>query len=165
MWEEDGGFGPEGECPRRGIHRKVANRSARLQLISHSCEEVMILERLRQKSYLRRNQSHIHELRRKAAHENDRQSGVETGQCCGELPAIHDRHPEVGKHKTHLLVSPMGQELKSTRAIRGLEDGIALILKQAAYDASQAFLVLYHQYSVSLVADLTAAAHGDSSLS
>ncbi len=124
----------------------------------------MILERLRQKSHLRRNQSHIHELSRKAAHENDRQSGVETGQGCGELPAIHDRHPEVGKHKAHLLVSPMGQELKGTRAIRGLEDGIALILKQAAYDASQAFLVFHHQYCVSLVADLTAAAHGDSSL-
>jgi hypothetical protein len=118
MWEEDGGFGPEGECPRPlAFIGSGKIPSARLQLISHCREEIMILERLRQKGHLRGNQSHVHELSRKAAHENDWQSGVETGQGCGELPAIHDRHPKIGKHKAHLLVSAMGQELKSTRTI------------------------------------------------
>lgn len=110
--------------------------SAPLQLTSHSCEEVVIPKRLRQKSHLRRYQPHVHQLSREAAHEDDGQSGVEARKGGGELPAIHYGHPQVGQYQADLLVGTMGEELESACAIRSFEHGITFILKHASYDAS-----------------------------
>jgi hypothetical protein len=126
--------------------------SALFELAPHRGEEVVSPEWLGQKRHMRGNQLHVHELSREAAHEDDGQSGVKTGQGGRELPSIHHRHPQVGQYEADLLVGPVSEKLQRTCAIGSLEDGIPLILQQATYDAPQAVLILYHQYGVSGIA-------------
>jgi hypothetical protein len=133
-----------------------------LELTPHGREEVVIPDWLRQKGHLRRYQPHVHELGREAAHEDDWKGGMQPGQRGCELPAIHYRHPQVGQHQADLLVGAVSEQLERTRAIRSFEDGVAFILKQTAYDAPHAVLILHHEYGFSWLSDWAPAVHVDS---
>ena len=141
-----------GSTDRLGPRDQIGDFHAecrRLELISHSREQVVVSKWLRQKSHVRGNQLHVQKLSREAAHENDGQSGMEPGQGSSKLPAVHYRHPQVRQYQADLLVGAMSEKLKCACPIWSIEHGIALILKQSANDAPQAVLVLHHEHGLS----------------
>jgi hypothetical protein len=128
-----------------GADRDVGERSARLDLTSNRRQQVIVPKWFGQKRELRRDQPQIHELGGEAAHEHDGKTGVQASQSRGKLAAVHNRHSKVGKHQAHLLIRPMSEQLERTRAIGSFQYRIALILKQAPYDATQTILILDHE--------------------
>ena len=141
--------------------KAVMNLSPPLQLTSNRGEEIVVPKGLRKKSHMRRYQLHVHQLSGEAAHEDNRQGRVETGQGRRELAAVHHRHPQVCQHQTDILVKPMRKELERTSAIGSLQDGIPLILKHPADDTPQTLLILHHEHRVSSGGNDAFTSHAD----